>query len=247
MKRHAPASQTDCVIDVPSRRRRATAARTACSCCSPTSPSHKLLTAGRGGCARQAHRARRRRGEAPDGRVEPPARRLDRQALSGPRPPPPRPDPGGRDRPQPRRREVRLAPRPQVLHLRDVVDPPGDPAGDLEPRPHDPDPGARARAPAQGRARRRNGSKPSSAASPTRDELVAATGLSLAPGRRGSQPGAHDGLAQPAVRHRTATRPSSATSFPIRAPKRLEDELERQPAHATSSIARSASCPTASV
>ena len=44
----------------------------------------------------------------------------------GPRHAVPGPDPGGQRRPHARRREVRLAPRLQVLDVRDVVDPPGD-------------------------------------------------------------------------------------------------------------------------
>ena len=62
--------------------------------------------------------------EAPDDRVEPPPRRLDREGLPRSRRPVPRPDPGGHARPEPRGREVRLAPRLQVLDVRDLVDPP---------------------------------------------------------------------------------------------------------------------------
>ena len=81
---------------------------------------------------------------------------LDRKALSGTRPSARRPHPGGRDRPEPClvekfdwRRGL------QVLDLRDLVDPPGLPAGDREPVDDDPRPRARQRAAAQaGRARR---------------------------------------------------------------------------------------------
>ena len=56
-------------------------------------------------------------------RGEPATGGLDRQALHGTRPHAARPDPGGQPRPHPRSGEVRLAPRLQVLHIRDVVDP----------------------------------------------------------------------------------------------------------------------------
>ena len=85
------------------------------------------------------------RQERPD-RGQPAPGRLDRQALHGPRADPARPDPGGQPRPDPRGREVRLAARLQVLHLRDLVDPPGDLARDGRPVAHDPDPGPHGRA-----------------------------------------------------------------------------------------------------
>ena len=97
----------------------------------------------RGGRAREEDRARRRRGEEPDDQLEPPPRRLDREEVPGSRAVAARPDPGGRDRTDPRGREVRLAPRLQVLDLRDLVDPPGGTARrrqqvahDSHPRPH---------------------------------------------------------------------------------------------------------------
>ena len=94
----------------------------------------------RGGRAGEEDRARRRRGQEPDDQLEPAPGRLDREEVPGPRPVAARPDPGGRDRPDPRRREVRLAPRLQVLDVRDVVDPPGGAARRREQVPHDPDP-----------------------------------------------------------------------------------------------------------
>ncbi len=65
------------------------------------------------------------RRQAEDGRVEPAARRLDREELPQPGAAVPRPDPGGHDRSRPRGGEVRLPPGLQVLDLRDLVDPPG--------------------------------------------------------------------------------------------------------------------------
>ena len=80
----------------------------------------------RGGRAREADRAGRPRGQGPHGQLEPAAGGLDRQALPGAARLAAGPDPGGHAGPDPRRREVRLAPRLQVLDLRDLVDPPGD-------------------------------------------------------------------------------------------------------------------------
>src|SRR5207247_2183364 len=64
-----------------------------------------------------------------------------------------RPDPGGHARTEPRGREVRLAPRLQVLDLRHLVDPPVGAARRREPRAHDPRPRARRRAAAEAVAR----------------------------------------------------------------------------------------------
>ena len=115
---------------------------------------HKLLTAAEEvTLAKRIEKGDLRRQAAHD-RVEPPPRRLDRQGLPRPRRPVPRPDPGGHARPQPRRREVRLAPRLQVLDLRDLVDPPVGAARRREQRAHDPRPRARRRAAAEARPRR---------------------------------------------------------------------------------------------
>src|SRR4029077_612359 len=65
-----------------------------------------------------------------------------------------RSDPGGDHRADPRGREVRLAPRVQVLDLRDVVDPAGRPARRREQVAHDPDPRAHRRPRAAERSRR---------------------------------------------------------------------------------------------
>ena len=62
-------------------------------------------------------------------------------------------DPGGQPRPDPRGREVRLHEGLQVLHVRHVVDPPGDHARDRRPGAHHPHPGAHGRDDEQGAAR----------------------------------------------------------------------------------------------
>jgi RNA polymerase primary sigma factor len=61
-------------------------------------------------------------------------------------------DPGGRAGPEPCGREVRLAPRPEVLHVRHVVDPPGRAAVDREQRADDPPARSRVRPAARDRA-----------------------------------------------------------------------------------------------
>ena len=65
-------------------------------------------------------------------------------------------DPGGHARPDPRRREVRLAPRLQVLDLRDLVDPPGGCSGAGRQGADDPHAGPHRRAPAEDEPRRAN-------------------------------------------------------------------------------------------
>src|SRR5437588_103623 len=89
------------------------------------------------------------------GELEAEALHLDREELPQPGPALPRPDPGGNARPDPRRREVRLAPRLQVLDLRHMVDPPGGRPCARRQGADDPDAGAHRRAPPedeQGRA-----------------------------------------------------------------------------------------------
>ena len=108
---------------------------------------------GGGGRAREAHRARRHGREGADDQLQPPPRRLDREALPDAGHHARRPRPGGRDRPDPRDREVRLAQGLQVLDVRDLVDSPGRAARRRQQVAHDPDPGARRRARAEGRAR----------------------------------------------------------------------------------------------
>ena len=75
-------------------------------------------------------------------RRQPAAGRLDRQALPQPRPELPRPDPGRQHGPDAGGRQVRVRPRLQVLHLRHLVDSPGDHPGHRRPEPHDPRAGA---------------------------------------------------------------------------------------------------------
>ncbi len=71
-------------------------------------------------------------------RVEPPARHVDRAQLHERGRPAAGPDPGGQPRSDPGGREVRRQPRLQALHLRDLVDPPGDHARDRRPGQDDP-------------------------------------------------------------------------------------------------------------
>ena len=171
-----------------------------------------------GGRPRAADRARRPRREAEDGRVQPAARRLDREELPQPGPAVPRPDPGGHARSRPRGGEVRLPQGLQVLDLRDVVDPPGDRPRAGRQGAHDPDPGprgreaqqdrprrAQARHGARSRAHRRRRSPTSRASTPRRSTR------SSAPRRRRSR-----------SRSRSATRrsPSSASSSPTSGPSR---------------------------
>ena len=107
-----------------------------------------------GGRAREARRARRPRCEAGDDPVQPPPGRLDREELPQPGAPLPRPDPGRHPRPHSRRREVRLAPRLQVLDLCDLVDPAGRRQGARRQGAHDPDAGPHRRAAAEDEPRR---------------------------------------------------------------------------------------------
>lgn len=80
------------------------------------------------------------------------ARRLGRQAVHGTRPDHARPGAGGQPRADPRGGEVRLHPGLQVLHLRDLVDTPGDVPRPRRPGPHHPGAGARGGADQPGRA-----------------------------------------------------------------------------------------------
>ena len=93
---------------------------------------------------------------------------------------PARPDPGGDAGPDPRGREVRLAQGIPVLHLCDLVDPPGGRAQGSRTVAHDPDPGSGAGARAQGDACR---PQPHDAPGPraTDEEIAEEAGLPLEP------------------------------------------------------------------
>ena len=104
---------------------------------------------------------RRGRRQGPVHPVQPAPRREHRPPL--PAPPghgPARPHPGGQPRPRARRRQVRLAPWLQVLHLRHVLDPSGHrpgPRPEGQPHPHPRRPlGQPARRAASGVGRRRD-------------------------------------------------------------------------------------------
>ena len=146
---------------------------------------------GRGDRAGPAHRAGRPRGQGADDQLQPAPGGVDRQEVPGPGPLAARPDPGGHLRPDPRGREVRPPQGLQVLHLRHVLDPPGDPARAGEQGAHDPHPRAHRPARAQDRrapsatCRRRLGREPT-------DEEIAARGRAAdRADRGGARGGAH--------------------------------------------------------
>ena len=77
--------------------------------------------------ARRAEgRARGAPGQEGNGRGQSAPRDLDRQEIHQPRPAVPRPDPGRQYRADEGGGQIRIPPRLQILHLCDVVDPPGD-------------------------------------------------------------------------------------------------------------------------
>ena len=82
----------------------------------------------RRGGACETNRGGRREGKGEADQLKPSPRRLDREEVPPPRPCSPRSDPGGSARPDAGSGEVRLAPRPQVLNLRYLVDPAGNQA-----------------------------------------------------------------------------------------------------------------------
>ena len=159
----------------------------------------------RGGRAREGDRARRQAREGPHGQLEPPSRRVDREEVPGPRPAADRPDPGRDHRPDPRGREVRLAPRLQVLDVCDLVDPPGGAARRREQVAHDPHPRPHRRARAEDGARR------------ARARVAART---RADGRRGRREGEAEPQARarrcalPRARLRASTSRSAKTATP---------------------------------
>ena len=167
-----------------------------------------------GGRAREADRARRARRQAGDGRGQPPARRLDREAVPQPGAAVPRPDPGGDDRPRARRREVRLPQGLQVLDLRHLVDPPGRRPRDRRQGPDDPDAGARRREAQQDPPL---GAQAPRRARPRADDPRDRRSTSTSPSRRSSRSGARRRRpSRSRSRSATTTSPSSATSSPTR-------------------------------
>ena len=92
----------------------------------------------RRGLAGQGTGARRPSGPPSPDRVEPAPGRLGRTPLLQPRPVVPRPHPGREPGPDEGGGALRLAARPPVLDLRDVVDPPVGDARACRPGPHDP-------------------------------------------------------------------------------------------------------------
>ena len=195
----------------------------------------------RRGRALQAHRARRHGGEAADDRVQPAPGRLDREELPQPGPPLPRPHPGRDVRPHPRRREVRVAAGPQVLDVRDLVDPPGRRPRDRRQGADDPRARPRRRAHAEDAPRR---APPLDAARPRADARGdRARGRPAARSRRsrsGRPPAPRRASTSRSASRRTR---SSATSSPARTrfpKKRPSGACRRKP-----STALSTRCPSA--
>ena len=112
----------------------------------------------------------------------------------GPRHVDPGPGPGRQPRPDPRGGEVRLHPRLQVLHLRDLVDPAGHEPRAGRPGPHHPGAGARRRADEpRGAAAAPAAAGERRGAHPGRHRRGA--GRRRRAGRRGAAPGAGAGVA----------------------------------------------------
>ena len=140
----------------------------------------------------------------------------------------PRPDPGGLARADPRGREVRLPPRLQVLHLRDLVDPPGGDAGDRRQGADDPHPGPHGREAEPGRPRRapaRPGARPRADAGGDRRRA-------RVHGRARCATSCAWRSCRSRSRSRSATRRSrsSATSSRTRRPSRPFEQATREPA-----------------
>ena len=152
---------------------------------------HRLLTpAEEIDLAKRIERGDLRR-QGPHDQREPAPGRVDREEVPGLRADAPGPDPGGHPRADPRGREVRLAPRLPLLHVRDVVDSPGRRARDGRQGAHDQaadQPRAHA---AQGRAR---GERAVAEARPRAD-------------RRGDRQGSRDHGRGPATRCATPRAP----------------------------------------
>ena len=173
---------------------------------------------GRGGRAGQADRAGRPRGQGADDQLQPAPGGLDREEVPGPGAVAARPDPGGHLRADPRRREVRLAQGLQVLDLRDVLDPPGDPARPGQQGAHDPDPGAHRPARAQDRARVERELQAKLGREPTDEEIAEAAELPLAQVQEVREAAAHGHEPRPAGgrggRHGPRRPAARATTLP---------------------------------
>ena len=128
-----------------------------------------------------------RAGQARTVRRQPAAGRLDRQEVPQPRPVLPRPDPGRQHRPDAGGGQVRVPPRLQVQHLRDVVDSPGDHPGHRRPGPDDPHPGPHDRDDVEAAQRLEEAA---AGARPRADDR--GDGQGRADHRRGEQAGAED-------------------------------------------------------
>src|SRR4051794_10918567 len=222
-------------------RRRARAAAAACPRASD--PDRR-----RRGPSRSTYRTRRPRREDPDDRVEFAARGVDREALPRRRALLLRSRPGGHHRPGPGRREVRSPPRPEVLDVRNVLDPTRGHArtrrGD-----HHPHPGPRSSAHRGGRQAARDRVARQDAGGRRRD--------ARRPDRR-RRPGRHCGAGRrerrgtpPARDRRGASRPPSrgrppplrARGRPPRDPPGDRGELRDQRGAQQSDRARGAAAP----
>ena len=148
-----------------------------------------------------------------------------------------RPRPGGHVRPRARGREVRPAPRPPLLHLRDDLDPPVDLALDHQQGPPDPParlgrPAPARAAPRRARAGRRARPRPDLRGGRRQARLGRGGGARPAPGRPPRR------LALAAARRRAATA-SSATCCPTTPRRRSSRSRPRCSATRCASCSRS--------
>ena len=207
----------------------------------------------RGARAGQAHRARRPRRQGEAHQPQPAPRRLDRQALPGHRAhdaPGPRP---GRDAgADPRRREVRLAQGLPVLHLRDALDPTGDPERARQPGADHPPAGRGRDARTQDRTGPPRARRPARARPDRRGDRRGRRADRRA-GRR--DPSGREGRHEPRPPGRQASRERrSASSWPPRAPTSARSCTSASPARRSAGSstrcpipsARSSGCATAS-
>ena len=155
----------------------------------------------------------------------------------------PRSDPGGQPRPHAGGRQVRPHEGLQVLHVRDVVDPPGDHPCDRRPGAHDPDPRPHGREHEPGAAGRN--------ARCTRSSSASRRSTSWPSGARCRRTGCARSCGSRRIRCRSTRRwgrrttPTSPTSSRMRPPRRPPT---RRPAGCwcTPSRRRWRSCPTGS-